>query len=174
MRRCLSENILLRLVAGGGSAIQRTHLKECPSCTKRYEHLTQHLAAVEHILQEPPPATRYGTVSSPRFVYRYKIPLAVAATVLLVLGWGWLSLQKQERVTVTRTLNTEVLSVFEREIVPALFATTSVSESLPPVPVSDTTYVEAALSGGWPCEVSAVSRTPACEIYPFPLLITEQ
>src|SRR5262245_50232495 len=101
MRRCLSENILLRLAAGDGSTTQRAHLDECPSCTKRYEHLAQHLAVVEKILQGPPPAVRHLTVSSSRFVYRYTLPLAVAAAVLLVLGWGWLSLQKQERSTVT-------------------------------------------------------------------------
>lgn len=174
MRRCLSENILLRLAAGDGSATQRAHLEECPSCTRRYEHLTQHLAVVEQVLREPPPAARHLTVTSPRVVYRYTLPLAVAVAVLLMLGWGRFWSQKPERSTATRTPNTEVLYFFEKEVVPALFATASASEPPLPVAVSDATYVEAALAGSWPCEPSVVSSTSACEIYPFPLLITEQ
>jgi len=174
MRRCLSENILLRLAAGDGSTTQRAHLEACPPCTRRYEDLAQHLTVVEQILRAPPPATRYVTVSSPRFVYRYTLPLAVAVAVLLILGWGRFWLQKPERGTTTRTANTEVLDFFDQEVVPALFATASASEPPLPVAVSDAAYVEAALVGGWPCELSAGSRTPTCESYPFPLLITER
>lgn len=60
-------------------------------------------------------------------------------------------------------------SFLENEVSPALFATVDTHMVEVPTPVSNFTYLEAALEGEWPCEQQEPFLDPTCDVHPFPL-----
>jgi len=173
MNRCLSNTALYHLYAGDGNTVQQLHLAICVSCAKRYEQLSQHLSAVEQTLRQSPPRL-YAPEAPMRGRYRYGFPVAAAAlTVALVLVWGKLWQKAPASGTASQASRQEIVRFLATEIPSALFATIDVAELRPPHPVSDTAYVEAALTDDWPCEQHQEGQPIECDIHPFPLLIED-
>jgi hypothetical protein len=80
--------------------------------------------------------------------------------------WLW-----QTSHTEGQARHEEVLRFLENEVSPALFATVDVHEGEVPTPVSNLTYVEAAVAGEWPCEQQGLFLDTTCDVYPFPLFV---
>jgi hypothetical protein len=166
MSRCLRDDTLLWVYTGEGTHAQHAHLATCAGCARRYQRLTRSLREVEEVLQEePPPFTsslRFGAV----WVRWTSLVAASAAAFLLFWGSTWLWHPSPLRSPVTSP-HEEALQFLEQEVSPALFATVDTVVEVP-APVSDLTYIQAALAAEWPCERREPFRIPRCEIYPFP------
>jgi hypothetical protein len=173
MNRCLSNTALYHFYAGDGNTAQQLHLDTCASCAKRYEQLSQRLSAVEQTLRRSPPRL-YAHEAPIRGRYRYGFPVAATAlAVALVLVWGKLWQKEPASGTAPQASRQEIDRFLATEIPSALFATIDVAELRPPHPVSDTAYVEAALTDDWPCEQLKEGQPIECDIHPFPLLIED-
>jgi hypothetical protein len=96
--------------------------------------------------------------------------MAAAFAATLALVWGGLWLQQSFHAA-RHAGNEEVLRFLENEVSPALFATVDAHEVEVPAPVSNLTYVEAALEGEWPCEQQGLFLDTTCDVHPFPLLV---
>lgn len=72
------------------------------------------------------------------------------------------------------TANGEGVSFLEDQVSPALFAMADVRLAETPAPVSNLTYLQAALDEDWPCEQQEPFPTTPCDIHPFPLLLGEE
>ena len=84
MSRCLTEQMLMLLQAGDGSAEERAHLRACPRCAARHRALEDDLGVIADALRAGPPP---GAVH-PRL--RWRAVGALAATVALVVGGAWM------------------------------------------------------------------------------------
>jgi len=84
MSRCLTEQMLMLLQAGEGSAEERAHLRACPRCAARYRALEDDLGVIADALRAGPPP---GAVH-PRL--RWRAVGALAATVALAVGGTWM------------------------------------------------------------------------------------
>ena len=84
MSRCLTEQMLMLLQAGEGSAEERAHLRACPRCAACYRALEDDLGVIADALRAGPPP---GAVH-PRL--RWRAVGALAATVALAVGGAWM------------------------------------------------------------------------------------
>ena len=84
MSRCLTEQMLMLLQAGEGSAEERAHLRACPRCAARHRALADDLGVIADALRAGPPP---GAVH-PRL--RWRAVGALAATVALAVGGTWM------------------------------------------------------------------------------------
>src|SRR2546428_8311751 len=84
MSRCLTEQMLMLLQAGEGSAEERAHLRACPRCAARHGALEDALGVIADALRAGP---RPGRVH-PRL--RWRAVGGLAATVALAVGAAWL------------------------------------------------------------------------------------
>lgn len=175
MNHCLSRKALFHLYAGDGTVLQKVHLRHCSPCAKQYEELSRRLLAVERVLQQPPPFPFPVQAPLVRIVHDYRVPViaTVLVTVLLVM-WGSSWFRKPGPNVSLDISSMEVLRFFETDVSRAVFAAGSVTEQLVPTPVSDTAYIEAALTDSWPCEQRAAFGPPECDVYPFPLPVKNQ
>lgn len=173
MNICLRDRTLLLLAAGEGTGEQHAHLKTCPPCAARYQGFVRDLEAIEQVLQKTAPSP--AVFSLPPFLRARWIPAAavLTATVLLIWGGVWLQ-QPSQLLTANEAAREEVLRFLEDEVSPALFATVDTHVVPVPNPVSNFTYLEAALEGEWPCEQQEPFLNPTCEGHPFPLLVKGQ
>ena len=84
MSRCLTDQTLILLQAGEGSAEEHAHLRACPSCAARRRALAEDLAVIADALRAgPPPAAAH-----PRL--RWRAVGALAASVVLAVGGAWM------------------------------------------------------------------------------------
>jgi len=168
MNTCLRNRALLLLSVGEGTSKQRAHLATCTTCTTRYQKFVHDVAAIEQtLLTTSPPLTVPQRFLLLRLPWR---PLAAAFVATLALVWGGVWLWQPSH-TGRQTRNEEVLRFLENEVSPALFATVDARAGELPTPVSNLTYVEAALAGEWPCEQQGMFLDTTCDVYPFPLLM---
>ena len=170
MKRCLREYPLVMLYLGEGTQEERTHLASCEGCSRRYQHLAQDWQRIEHSLRAGPPQRMWVRPSLPLTQRWLPVAAALAATVLLVLASarGW---QPASPVIAKTTPQEEVVSFVETTVVPALFADETLPDIVPPAPISDETYVQAAIDGEWPCEQDVSTSELSCDPHTFPLLI---
>ncbi len=170
MKRCLREYTLVILYIGEGTQEERTHLASCEGCSQRYQHLAQDWQRLERSLRACPPQRVWVRPSLPLTQRGLPIAAALAAMLLVVFAsirW-W---QPAAPVVATTTPQEEVMSFVETTVVPALFADETFPRVFPPTPVSNETYVQAALDGEWPCEQDTSTSTFSCGVHVFPLLI---
>lgn len=171
MSRCLSEYTLVMVHTGEGTEREVDHLSICQECARRYQDLVRDWQRIEQIFHQvsPPQPTmsRLGFVTARNWLPR----VAALATALVFVFTGtfwWRPVSSVPRDSPSRE---EVIEFFERTVVPTLSADMLFSISVPPTPVSDVTYIQAALDGEWPCEEDTLSFSSTCEIHIFsPLL----
>ena len=85
MSRCLTEQMLMLLQAGEGSAEERAHLRACPRCAACYRALEDDLGVIADALRAGPPP---GATHPARL--RLRAVGALAATVALAVGGAWM------------------------------------------------------------------------------------
>jgi hypothetical protein len=173
MNTCLRNRTLLLLSAGEGTSEQQAHLATCTACATRYRQFVHELESIERVLREtaplPAPLPRHFPLRL------HWLPAATALAALVVLIWGGLWLrQLPQPVVAGKTPSSEVISFLEDQVSPALFAMTDVHLMDLPAPVSNLTYLQAALDDGWPCEQQDPFTPSGCDIHPFPLLLGGQ
>jgi|SRR5581483_7585638 len=170
MSHCLSEYTLVMLYIGEDTEEERTHLVDCGDCSRRYQRLVYDWQRIERILHAgPPPHPAARSLPSP--TYRW-VPVATAIATIIILavaGSRWW--QPEAPVVANVTSSDEMAQLVETTVVPALFADETLSSVGLPTPVSDETYVRAALGGEWPCEQDESTSSLNCGIHTFPLLI---
>ena len=171
MSHCLNEYELVMLYTGEGTGQEIGHLSICQECSRRYQDLIRDWQRIEQIFHHvpPPPSTmvRLGFVTSRNWLPR----VAALATALVVVLAGTFWWRPVSSVPIDSPAREEVIEFFESTVVPTLSADPLFSIAAPPTPVSDVTYVQAALDSEWPCEEDTLSFTSTCEIHTFPLLI---
>jgi hypothetical protein len=173
MNTCLRNRALLLLAAGEGTSAQQAHLALCTACAARYRRVVHELESIEWVLRETSP--RPAPVPARLFLRRRWLPTVATLAALIALIWGGMWLRQLPQSGVARkTVNQEVVSFLEDQVSPALFAMTDVGLVDIPAPVSNLTYLQAALDDDWPCEQQDPFSAPGCEIHPFPLLFEEQ
>lgn len=140
MNSCMSEESLVALATGEGTAAERAHVRECPRCAARYGALDDDLRLLRQaLLEEPLPAA----ARAPRVRWRMPVGVALAATALLALVWAapWRS------APTALPAGAFQVSGLARDVSAALFAPSQAVT----VQLSDSAYFEAAIDGGWPC-----------------------
>ena len=158
MRRCLSEETLFLISEGEGTASRQSdlaHLESCDTCTQRYQSLTQDLAVLGQVLQEPAPlqaVTRPHRASLFRPIVRWTATATAVAAVLAVVWAGWWLREPLQLLVSFEPVDEEVWAFVEEDALPALFSTKQLSLGNLPSDASDGDYLLAALDGGWPCE----------------------
>lgn len=200
MTRCLHDYTLLMLYKGDGTDQQWSHLSTCLLCTVRYQHLVRDLEKIEEILEVAPPLRT--VVSHQRSSYQRWFPAVVALAATLVLTWGsvhWWQPSQTVVVAKAQPQPDKVSEFLQESVAPALFSPDALANDNGgdegdddgdddgddssdvesnvmkiPLPVSSSTYVQAALEGGWPCEQQGPFANINCEIHPFPFFIREQ
>ena len=171
MSRCLPDRTLLSMYDGEATIAHQAHLQTCTACAARYRQLIQDLEVIGQALQKAPPS-RVNLSRSCVVSLRW-VPVAAALAVVLV--WAGIWIWRPARQTLSPVASSEdILQFVEKDIAPALFPLAKTRVATLPVPVSDLTYVQAALDGEWPCERREPFLSAGCEIYPFPLLMGEQ
>jgi len=173
MNTCLRNRALLLLSAGEGTSEQQAHLATCTACATRYRQFVHELESIERVLRETDPLPASLPRRSP--LRLQWLPAAAALATLVALIWGGLWFRPApEPVVARKTPNSEVVSFLEDQVSPALFAMTDVRLVDLPDPVSNLTYLQAALDDGWPCEQQDPFTPSGCDIHPFPLLLGGQ
>ena len=172
MSRCLRDRRLVLLYYGEDTPKSRAHLDGCPLCQARYQQLGHDLEAIGETLQDAPLPVGVRPRAHP--VRVSWLPAAVAVAVLCTILWGgaWLwqsSPQGQPDIV----WHAEVVQFLERQVIPALFATTDTRMAMMPEPVSTSLYLQAALDGGWDCAGQEAFFSPECEHDPLTLLAEE-
>jgi hypothetical protein len=129
------------VATGEGTADERAHVRECARCAARCAGLTDDLGLLRQaLLVEPPPtvarATRAGWLP---------VGAAMAAAALLALVWAapWRPPHAPQPVRVVQVAG------LARDVSAALFA--PVRPVAVVQPATDSTYLQAAINGGWPC-----------------------
>lgn len=162
MGRCLSEEALFLVAEGEGTASQQSHLahlESCDTCAQRYQSLTQDLAVLGQVLQEPAPlqaVTRPHRVALLRPIVRWTATATAVAAVLAVVWAGWWLREPLKLLVSLEPVDEEVWAFVEDDALPALFSTKQLSLGSLPSDASDGDYLLAALDGGWPCESAGV------------------
>ncbi len=82
MSLCLTEQMLMVLRAGEGSAQERAHLHACPACALRYRELEDDLDVIANALRTSP----IPMLVPPAPPARWRPVGAIAATVLLTVA----------------------------------------------------------------------------------------
>lgn len=171
MTHCLREYVLVMLYIGEGTQEEHNHLASCERCAQQYQHLVHDWQRIEHLLRTPPPQPMKIRSAVP-FPQRW-VPITammVVATVLVVLAsthWSQIPL-----LEATATISpVDAVRFVETTVVPALFANDALPADVLPTPVSDETYVQAALDGEWPCEQEVSPSSLSCGVHSFPLFI---
>jgi len=119
MKRCLSDNALMRLQAGDGSAEQRAHLSACGACGDRYRRFDRELETVRHALLHTDEPRMLVVTRRPSWV-----PIAAVAASLVTLAvWGHLAVRRPDvPASATRPLPDEEASVFLRDVSLTMFS----------------------------------------------------
>jgi hypothetical protein len=173
MSRCLRDETLWRLYEGEGTEAERSHLKECAACTKRYQQLAADLQVIGRVLQEPPPL--HASSRSRRLLRVRWVPVAAALAVVAAFVWGGVWLREPSRPGASGEMrDEEVVRLLNEELSLALFATANLNLGAVPARATDSAYLQAALDGGWPCEPQKQSRSADCETDPLSLLLEEE
>lgn len=172
MTRCLREYTLVMLHIGEGTQEEQTHLADCDHCSQRYQDLRRDWQRIGTAFHGAPPPRKERQPSF-SLVQRWGPIAAAMATVVFFFAASTRWWQPTAPVVVTTTPQEEVASLVEDEdtVVPALFADESLTDVVLPTPVSDETYVQAALDGEWPCEQDEANSIYACEVPTFSLLL---
>jgi len=171
MSRCIPDRVLLLGYDGEATEAHRAHLQTCAACAARYRQLVHDFEVIEQALQQAPPP-QVNLSRSHAVQLRWPPVTAALAVVLLWAGmWMW---RPASQTSAALASSAEILRFVEKDLTPALFpmAKTRVATLL--VPVSDLTYVQAALDGEWPCEQREPFLNAGCEIHPFPFLMGGQ
>lgn len=173
MSHCLRDQTLLLLYEGEEAGDARSHLNTCVACHARYQHLVSDLEVIDETLQGPPlwePAPRKMRVMQAR-----RLSVAVACVLVMIVVGGRLWWQESSvPVSSPAPRAEEIVRFVEKEVAPALFATTDGHAPTLFSSISHLAYVEAAVQGEWPCERQTPFADPRCEVHPFPLLIGGQ
>ena len=119
MKRCLSDNALMRLQAGDGSAEQRAHLSACGACGDRYRRFDRELETVRHALLHTDEPRMLVVTRRPSWV-----PIAAVAASLVTLAvWGHLAVRRPDApASATRPLPDEEASMFLRDVSLTMFS----------------------------------------------------
>lgn len=173
MSRCLADRTLLLICDGESTEAYQAHLQTCTACATRYQQLIHDLKVIGQVLQEAPPSQASRSRSH---VLRLRwMPMAAAVAVVLALVWGGMRVWWLSPPPFSLTASHEdVLQFMEEEVASALFSTTEARVAAMPAPVSDMTYLQAALEGEWPCERQEPFLSSGCDVHPFPLLMEGQ
>ena len=168
MSRCLQDQALLLLYEDEGTRTQRAHLEVCKACARRYQRLVRDLEVIGRVLQEAP---------LPRAVPHHRhflpirwMPVAAALAIMLTLMWGGLWMRSPSPPVLSAETGNQAIFLFLDEVSNALFSTAGASGAVIPSPVSNLTYLQAALEGEWPCEWQDSFFTPECNDNSFSLL----
>jgi len=157
MMRCLGERALFRLSEGEGTPAERVHLSSCERCTARLHGLESAVGLAARAMRE-------GTmldVAIPRIRVVQAGLLPLAATLVLAIGVAsWMvSRRVGDEAAVRRPVQVASLSL--GELSQALALTEDADTR--PAPDSDVAYLQAALTGGWPCEQQGAYLDPRCD-----------
>jgi len=138
MTGCVNEEVLVAVATGEGTVDQRAHVRECGRCAARCAALADDLGLLRDALLAGPPVT----VARARRAGWLPVGTAMAAAALLALVWAapWRAPYVPPPVQVSG-LAGDVSAALFAQVQPAAFVQ----------PASDSTDLQAALNGGWPC-----------------------
>lgn len=153
MTGCLGERALFRVSEGDATAAEQAHLSACPRCGAALRDLDAAVALAARVLREGP----LPTVAPRRLSMWSAGLLPLAATLVLAVGVTWWTTAR----TLVPTRPVQLASLSLTELSHALGAGDG-SES-DTTPDSDVAYLQAALSGQWPCEGYEAPLDPRCD-----------
>jgi hypothetical protein len=138
MTTCVSDESLVAIATGEGTAAERAHLRACRRCAERASALNDDLRVVRHALLEGPLPT---TARPARWAW-LPVTGALAATAVVALVWAASPAMRAHPPSAAP------LASLASDVSVAVFDAPDRSVA---AHASDSAYLEAALNGGWPC-----------------------
>jgi len=157
MTACLTRRAIFDVFEGDGTAAEHAHLAACGTCRARLREFESAVTTAALVMGHG----RLPRTATHRSVVRRTL-MPVAAMIAIAVGLAhWSAPESPERGRATAPASRGAPAVLALVEVSKAFAGNDAVDREHP-PDSDVAYLQAALSGGWPCEGRAAPLDVRC------------